>query len=246
MTITRNEYIRRVAADIFRNDMARKPKDRTPLDRDQANTLLISCLCNRSIQWERAMSLVDEMKARTGYTDTLKMFAEQTPDMIAFDMFAKPALHRYHYMADYCHAAMCTVRDEWDGSVLNYWKDEPSASQLMARVMDLRGFGEKTASLFCRLAVLSHGVVLWDKYSGLEVSPDVHVRTVMQRLGLVGDDATAQDVMNAARVLSPMCPVDVDGLFCVGLDFCKSSHPLCRGNSDGEPCPLAKVCPSAK
>ena len=250
MTITREEAIRRVAADLFWCDMARRPQDRTELTVDGANSLLISCLVNRGIPWRKAMSLVDQMKQRTGYTDTLRMFTELTPPMIEFVMFDDDgagggSLHRFRYIADYCYRAMCRVRDNYAGSALNLWEDEPTGRTLLERICEFKGMGIKCSSLFVRIAVLSNGVVLWDKYAGLEVSPDVRVCRVMQRLGLVGADSTPQEVVKKAREMSPQCAVEIDGLWEVG-SWCKASSPTCRRDEEGEPCPLLRLCPSAR
>jgi len=248
MTITREEAIRRVAADLFWCDMARRPEDRNELTVDSANSLICGILLNRGIPWERAMSAVDTMKSRTGYTDTLLMMTELSPAMLEWVMFdeGSGALHRYRYMADYLHQLMCGIRDEWDGDARNLWSDEPTFNTLQARLMDFRGYGLKCSSLAIRLAVLSHGVVLWDKYTGMDVSADRHMSRVMQRLGLVGENPTQQEVINRAREMSPMCAVEIEGLFCVGLDWCSASNSSCRTNGNGEPCPLLRLCPSAR
>ena len=263
MAITREEFIRRAAANIFWTDMARKPEDRTPLDTESANELLCSCLFNRGIPWSLAMSIVTEMKRRTGYTDTLLMLTELSSEMLEWVMFdddtdcsavggRSGSLHRYRYMAGLAHGLGMTLKSEFEGSAMNLWKDEPTGAQLLARVMDFKGIGAKIGSLFVRIVVLSHGVQLWDTYASMEVSPDRHVQRVMQRLGLIGQDATPKQVIEAARMLSPMCPCEVDGFFCVGLDWCHASRQECHGNTneeggtEREECPLLRVCSSAR
>lgn len=256
--MNRIDYIRTVAANNFWSDMARKPEDREPLDDEGWNSLFISCLVNRAMKWEFAMSLNAEMKLRTGYTDTLRMYTELSPAMIEWVMFdddsdyadtsrtngvgRNGSLHRYRYMADYCHQAMCRIRDEWGGSAASLHNDEPSGGEFLRRVLTFRGMGAKVAGLYCRLAVLSHGAVLWNMYAGLDISPDRHVIRVMTRLGLVAEDATPQDIINKARELSPFAPVEWDGLFIVGLDYCHANDPECHIRK----CPLARVCGTVK
>lgn len=250
MATSRVDYIRQVAAHNFWTDMARPVDEREPLDTEGWNNLFVSCLVNRAIPWTRAMTLNDEMKRRTGYLDTLLMYTDLSPSSIEWIMFDDPvdyspegrngALHRYRYLAGYLHEAMTRIRDEWDGSGGNLHADEPTGQQFLRRVTSFKGYGEKTAGLYCRLAVLSHGAVLWDKYAGLDVSPDRHVARVMTRLGLVAEDSTPQDIINKARELSPYAPVEWDGLFLTGLDYCHANDPECSG------CSLAGACPSAR
>ena len=235
--------------------MARKPEDRKPLTDEGWNDLFVSCLVNRSIPWEKAMSLNTEMQRRTLYSDTLLMYTSLSPAMIEWAMFdddadyepegRNGALHRYRYMADYCHQAMCRIRDEWGGSAANLHADEPTGAEFLKRVMSFKGMGPKVASLYCRLAVLSHGAVLWNSYQGLDVSPDRWMLRAMSRLGLVSEDPTPQEVINRARELSPHAPVELEGLFCLALDYaCGTDHEMCNGNLEGERCPLLGVCPS--
>lgn len=252
--MNRLEFIRRYIANEFWSHMARRPEDRTSLSRDEANSLLISCLVNRGIQWERAMGssdtlgLVDEMKMRTGYNDTVKMFTELNNTMIEWHMFADYAavdndgtplkcLHRYRYMAEYCCLAAKKIVSDYDGDIRNIWKDEPTGSEFLRRIFEFKGLKAKCGGLFARVAVLSHGVVLWDKYAGLDISPDVHVVRVMQRLGLVAEDATPQEVVVAARELSPYAPVEWEGLWLHGIEVC-SAVPKCSE------CSISKACAS--
>jgi len=189
---------------------------------------------------------VAEMKKRSGYTDTLRMFAEQSTGMIEWDMFAKPALHRYRYMADFCHLAAIGLRDEWGGSALNLWSDCPTGSQLMARVMDFKGYGNKTASLLLRVACLVHGVELYDSLQGIMPADDRHVRRVGARLGLFAEDAPVKVINDVAIRQDLVCPATLDALFAIGTSWCTASKAFCRTNGIGEPCPLLRVCPSAR
>ncbi|MRR20959.1 hypothetical protein EG827_12325 [bacterium] len=236
--MNRIDYIRTIAANQFWTQMARKPEDREPLDDEGWNNLFVSCLVNRAIPWERAMTLNDEMKRRTGYTSTLRLYTELSPAMIEWVMFdddadyepegRNGALHRYRYMANYCHQAMTRIRDDWGGSAANLHIDEPTGGEFLRRVMSFKGLAQKCGGLYCRLAVLSHGAVLWDKYAGLDVSPDRHVMRVMSRLGLVSEDPTPQEAINKARELSPYAPVEWDGLFITGLDTeCGTEQQTC-------------------
>lgn len=253
--MNRIDYIRKIAANNFWGDMARSPQDRQPLDDEGWNSLFISCLVNRGIQWERAMGsatelgFVNEMKMRSGIHDTLTLFTINNDvllEWLAFDDDGDYAaaggrngsLLRYRYTVEHCHQAMCRIRDEWGGSARFLHADEPTGQQFLQRVMSFGGYGAKTSGLYCRVAVLSHGVTLWDNYAGLDISPDRHCSRVMTRLGLVSEDASPQEVIDKARELSPYAPVEWDGLFIIGLDYCHASDPECSI------CALIGVCGS--
>ena len=244
----REQAISRICGDIFWSCMARPESERVPLTRETANALLISCLVNRQIAWEQAVALVDEMKKRTGYHDTLRMFTELTPPMVEHVMFEKPALHRHHYQARFCCEAMVRVRDNLDGDTRNLWRDSPTGGQLLDRFLDFKGLGFKTSALFLRLAVFQNNIQLHDGYMSCVPSDDRHVRRVGARLGLWDEDTTVKNIHEVARRLNLVCPVELDALFIIGTDWkCGSTNPLCHGNEEGEPCPLLRgFCPSAR
>jgi hypothetical protein len=243
--MNREEGINRVCSDIFWRDFARPESERIPLTRESGNALFISCLVNRHIGWQRAMNLVPEMQKRSGYTDTIRMFSEQSTEMIEWDMFSAPALHRFHYFADMTHCAACGIRDEYDSDVRNMWSDEPTASQLYERLCDFRGYGNKTASLFIRVACLVHNVRLFDSFQGIMPADDRHVRRVGARLGLFAEDAPVKVINEVAIRLNVVCPATLDTLFEIGTDWCKAGSTMCRNNDEGEPCPLRRFCVGA-
>jgi len=252
---TREEGIRREVAKVFWNDMARPASERTALSRDAANSLICSCLLNRGIKWSLAMSAVDQMKIRTGYTDTLLMMTSLSPEALESVLFddttdytevggRNGSLHRYRYMARYLSEMGCRIRDEYSGDARNLYRDEPTGAQLLARVMDFKGIGSKIGAMWVRICVLSHKVQLWDTYASMDVSPDRHVMAVMSRLGLVSENPTPQEVINKAREMSPLCPVELEGMFALSLDYhCSTSRPACS-TSDGD-CPVVMYCPTA-
>jgi endonuclease III len=109
---------------------------------------------------------------------------------------------------------------------LRRWPMERAREYLLA----LPGVGPKTAAC----------VLLF--YLGRPALPvDTHVHRVSWRLGLIPDDATAED---AHEILEPACPPKQVYAFhilliCHGRQTCKARNPRCRQ------CVLADICPSA-
>ena len=76
--------------------------------------------------------------------------------------------------------------------------------------------------------------------SALEVAPDVHVQRVFGRLGLVGPEASLEEVMCRARQLNPEWPGLLDWpVWNIGATYCHAAAPAC------DACPMSSVCPSA-
>jgi len=242
----RERYIVKVCDRIFWNEMARAPEDRVPLTRATANELLFSCLLNRSINWEKAMGAVDIMLARSGYSDALRMLLELPLDAIEDIMFTKPAVHRYRYMAGYLKGCAEHLQEHHDGDTRKMWGDEPTAHMALGKLIEIKGIGLKTGNLFLRIAVLGHGVRLWDSYAGINISVDRHVHRVGVALGLWDEDASVEEIESVARRLNPMCPVSLDALFVIHEWHGSGVSPTCTSNEDGRRCPMFPVCPSRR
>lgn len=208
--------------------------------------MFISILVNRQVSWTQAMGLVAEMKSRTGYRDTLSMFTELSVEEVEAAMFQKPALHRHRYQAKFCCEAMTKVRDELSGDVRNLWASEGArdvtGSELLKRICEFKGYGNKTSTLLLRVLILTNGVRLFDSLQSLMPSDDRHVRRVGARLGLFPEDAPVKVINDVAIRLDFVCPATLDALFIAGTDWCKASSPMCHGNENGEPCPMVRVC----
>lgn len=250
MTMTREDYIVAACSRLFWSEMARPPESRVAMTRSEANDLLFSCLLNRQVSWEAAMGAISELKYRTGYEDSLHLLLSLSVEQLEYEMFEKkPALHRYRYMAGLLKGAAEHLYEFWSGDARAMWRDEPTASILLERVKRIKGMGDKTGNLFCRISVLQSGVQLWDGYGGILPSCDVHVRRVGAVLGLWDEAATVKVIEAKARELSLTEPVVLDALFLIGIEWHGDGHrhtPKCDGNDEGLPCPVRRACPTAR
>lgn len=247
----REQFIATTCADLFWKWMARPADQRIPLTTETANALAVTTLCNRQIGWIAAQEVVPELKRRSGYTDTLRMITQLPPDALEHLMFdSGKAVHRYRYFADLIHGLGLVIRDQYQGDIRNMWTADdplkvPTYSQLLARIKEIKGYGDKTGTLLIRMLVLVHGVELFNGTQGLLPSDDRHLRRVGSRLGLWEEDAKFSEIVDVSRRLCPTCAAEMDSLFVIGTDWCSASQPMCGRNPDGEVCPLTRVCPSS-
>lgn len=66
-----------------------------------------------------------------------------------------------------------------------------------------------------------------DMYS-FDVSPDVHVRRVFRRIGLIREEASVEEAIYAARAVSPEYPGVLDLSACeVGRQWCHPTSAAC-------------------
>lgn len=255
-TAQREDLVVQVCSDLFWNEMARPPESRVELSRCEANDLLFSCLLNRQVSWETAMSAMGELRYRADLElapavpteDSLHLLLRLGAEHTEALLFQPPALHRYRYMASYLVAAAEHLRDEWGGDTRLMWADEPTASVLLQRVTRIKGFGPKTGNLLVRILCLqSKTLQLWDGYAGLLPSCDVHVRRVGAVLGLWSEDSPVKVIEAKSREMAPTEPIVMDALFLIGHDWHGDGrNARCNRNEEGLPCPLREVCPQAR
>jgi endonuclease III len=83
-------------------------------------------------------------------------------------------------------------------------------------------------------------IPLSDYYS-IDISADVHVKRVFQRLGLIGPNAGVNEVIYRARSLSPKFPGLLDfPAWEIGRTWCHARRPNCDG------CYMRLSCPGAE
>lgn len=156
------------------------------------------------------------------------------------DLFAgPPPLHRWHpKMARVFHLAVQRISSAYDGDASQMWADQPSSARVVRRFLAFYGAGQKIATMAANLLVRDFHVSLAD-YASIDVSADVHVVRVMQRLGFVkakGADALL-DTVYAAREMNPSFPGIFDlALWGLGRNICRPRSPRCGM------CPLRDDC----
>jgi endonuclease-3 len=85
-----------------------------------------------------------------------------------------------------------------------------------------------------------HFKVPFSDYYSIDVSADVHVRRVFGRLGLVGEDASVEQIVYRARDLHPVFPALLDrAAYWAGKNWCRPLLSVCSE------CDLSNVCPTA-
>lgn len=248
----RYDRIAIVFSDLFWRFMAEplvSPKEQT---RFEANEFLLGAISNRSVSYERAVALPQELNrrlsARLGTTDLVSGILAAGVDGVFEAMSEKPVLHRFpKEISKSAHAMATKLTSEYSSDARLIWRPtserDPRGSRLdfarlYARLVEFRGLSVKTATLAIRCLVLGVGIELSDGLEGLEASPDVIVCRVFERLGLVPRGAKPIEVMAAARKLSELTShsaVSMDGAW-MYREICHVTEPECSA------CPTSDLC----
>jgi len=199
------------------------------------NAFLFGVIFDQGIPAERAWSAPFLLKQRLGHFD-LKKMVKLGPEGLGKIIMQKPALHRYFYLGEWIFAAAKKLLEEYKGNASNVWEDGLLAKEMVRRLEEFKGIGQKKANMTVRILNRVFGV-RFKKMEAVDIPYDVHIRRVLLRLGLAKKD-TVESITQAARDLYPKNPSRLDSaLWHIGRNFCHPRNPECLL------CPLAKFCP---
>lgn len=193
------------------------------------------CCMNRQIPVERVGAIPERIRERLGGFDMARLAAVSLAEYR--EIFAAEKLHRYNdVMAEVWFRAVRRIRDQYGGDASRIWTGRPTNGEVVRRFLEFEGVGVKIATMAANILTRDYLVPLAD-LRGIEVSPDVHVRRVLGRMGLTDPDAGIPEVLAAARRLCPEYPGVIDlPLWFVGRDHCRPGNPNCGA------CPAREAC----
>jgi uncharacterized HhH-GPD family protein len=121
--------------------------------------LLIGMVLDQQVPLEWAFAGPAELKRRLGGRLDASAIASMDPEALAGVFAARPALHRYPgSMAGRVQELCRVVVDRYDGKAAKIWTGVSSGSELLARILELPGFGEQKAKIFVALLGKQLGV----------------------------------------------------------------------------------------
>ena len=154
-------------------------------------------------------------------------------------VFNDRKLHRFNdSMARVFKSALERIVTQYNGKASMIWEGNPSSAAVVSRFLEFDGCGVKIATMATNLLHRALSVNYSD-YSSVDISPDVHIMRVMNRLGLLPEDKKNDRTLAIyrAREVNPLYPGILDGLFWrIGKNYCSPSNPSCQE------CSLNIVC----
>ena len=199
---------------------------------------VLACLMDRQIKAERAWEIPCIIcKELCGGDFTFAPLTKLSLDEVT-TFFQERKLHRFNsYQAKVFVNAVEKIKTEYNGDASQIWKGENSSAEIIYRFLCFEGCGIKIASMATNLLHRIFGVMYTD-YSALDISPDIHIRRVLWRLGLVEDIDNVDLVIYKARSINPSYPGLLDKCcWNVGRKYCHPTNPNCSQ------CDLTSFCP---
>jgi endonuclease III len=160
-----------------------------------------------------------------------------------------PSLHRFpSVVAGKLIAASKLLLRKYKGNAINIWPNGESAAEVVRRLDEFEGIGQKLSRLTGRVLVEYLGVTLMD-WQELDIAVDRHVARVFLRTGLVRRppgtyrvSELVEEVTARARALYPQFPGALDEPAVeIGMEWCTAEEAYCDWPE--EPCPLCRSCP---
>ena len=204
-----------VSANDFLNDIINFP-----------HAYVLACCMDRQTKAERAWMIPVQIRDILGSFD-MPVLAALTADEYK-EIFSKHSLHRFNEkMAVVFYDAVQHIQNEYNGDASLIWANDPSSAAVVYRFLQFNGVGIKIATMATNILARQFKVPFSDYYS-IDVSPDVHVRRVMYRMGLVKENATNDEIIYKARELCPEFPGIIDySLWDIGRTYCNAITPKC-------------------
>ncbi|HPS30689.1 MAG TPA: iron-sulfur cluster loop [bacterium] len=206
-------------------------------DGEEANKLLnnlkefphafvMACLMDRRIKAERAWIIPYKLKKSIGSFD-IDILAGISQDRYS-NTFSKKNIHFMNKeMAKVFFEGIQRIKNQYSGDASNIWKDKPSSATVVYRFLEFYGCGPKIATMAANILATRFKIEMSD-HTSIDVSPDVHVKRVMRRMGLV-DKKDINLIIYKARELNPEFPGIIDPvLWRVGREFCHAKKLECK------------------
>jgi len=196
---------------------------------------LVAVIFDQGIPAERAWRAPYDLLRSLGYLDPERVAADDQAVRAAINQ--PPKLHRFvDRLPEWVSAAARRVVTDYGGDAGRIWGDRPTAIQLMQRLEQFQGIGQKKAAMAVEILERDLHVEVTDM-RGSDIAYDVHVRRVFLRAGLAQYDGL-EHMLDVARSAHPERPGAIDyPAWLVGRQWCRAGVPDCPN------CVLSDACP---
>lgn len=228
-------FARHQEADALLNDLDRYP-----------HAFVLACIMDRQIIAEKAWMIPYEFKERLGSFEFTNLQALSLERVQRIMSNPKP-LHRFPIvMSKNFFSAVQKIARVYSGKASNIWAGCPDSVTIVNRFREFDGVGPKIGPMAANILVRDFKIPIGNKNS-IDISPDVHVRRVFTRLGLIVEGASNEELIFRARELNPTYPGVFDlPAWEIGREWCKPNKPNCPKCYMNGCCPTARITKGGK
>jgi len=187
---------------------------------------VLACLMDRQIRAEKAWAIPQKIFdiLKTHNLDELAKIKKEKYT----DIFNRNKLHRFNVgMASIFYSGIQDIKNKYHGNASEIWSMKPGSAAVVYRFLEFKGCGIKIATMATNILARQFKIPFSDYYS-IDISPDVHIKRVLARLGLVNPNPSPEMVIYKARELYPIFPGIIDfSCWEIGKKWCKPTSPDC-------------------
>lgn len=200
------------------------------------HAFVLACLMDRQIPAERAWEIPYKVRAALGGFSLGTLSSVPQDELTR--LFERDKLHRFNpQMAVVFGSGVAIIQDTYGGNAAEIWMGRPSSARIVHRFLEFHGAGVKIATMAANILARDFKIPMSD-YGSIDISPDIHVRRVFERLGYIRIGADINEIIYAARERNPEYPGLFDfAVWEIGRKWCRPSAPECQK------CPLVDCCP---
>jgi endonuclease III len=212
-----------------------------------ANAFLLGVMFDRSVSADRAWDAAQWICDAVGESDDVGALWRALRDMDPRRLrgflrygYGGCAFHRhYKTFARLLPQAAHHLLAHYGGDPRRIWGGQRDVTEVRRRLDAIPAIGPALAKMAVLILAREHGLLGGKKASPqLDVKPDVHVRRVFLRTGLIPHGASIEAVLQSARQVAPDFPASLDApAWEIGRNWCRPQRPKCPE------CPLDEVCP---
>jgi endonuclease III len=187
---------------------------------------VLACLMDRQIKAEKAWAIPQKIFDIISTHNFNKLVTIEKDVFI--NIFEKNKLHRFNSaMADIFYSGIQDIKNKYHGNASAIWSEKPSSAAVVFRFLEFKGCGIKIATMATNILARDFRIPMSDYYS-IDISPDVHIKRVLARMGYVNPDPTPEMIIYKARELYPQFPGIIDfSCWEIGRTWCKPTNPDC-------------------
>jgi len=202
-------------ANLFLNDLKNYP-----------HAFVLSCLMDRQIKAEKAWLIPSQIKSILGTFEIEELSKVKASEYKK--IFSEKKLHRFNdTMSEVFYCGVQDIINKYEGDASKIWVNNPSSSTVVYRFLEFKGSGIKIATMAANILARQFRVEFSDFYS-IDISPDVHIKRVMKRMGFVPENASNDMIIYKARELNPDFPGIIDfSCWEIGRNWCHPRNPEC-------------------
>lgn len=246
------DKILKIAKDKYDNKVNKENmnKDNRDLFHKYPHIFLLSCIIDSSNS-DTAWNTVEKIAKYFG-NDFINFYNAVNSGDKELDKLLAPVSSRNNHT--YFKRAVIKIKEEYNSNAALIWENAKNCADVITKLLEFDGVGVKKATMTVNILTRDFGITLDDK-SAIDISPDIHVKRSMCKLGLIKEPKTINGkkyyqkingniVIYKARSINPEFPGILDYVFWkIGKNkICENN--VCKSNDNK--CPFESFCPQHK